>query len=101
MKVAALREVKEAFSKFVERAQKERVLVTRHGKPAALVIGVEGQDLESLLTASDPNFWAMIERRRREPTISLGELEERLERTRPGRPRATARKRGRSQRRRR
>jgi hypothetical protein len=45
-------------------AQKEQVLVTRHGKPAVLIRGVEGEELEDLLTASDPAFWKMIEARR-------------------------------------
>ena len=89
MKVVALRAAKESLSSFITRAQRERVLITRHGRPAALVIGVEGESLEDLLTAADPAFWQMIEARRREPTISLDELEKRLETTRPGRPRAS------------
>lgn len=36
-------------------------------------IGVEGESLEDLLTQSDPKFWAMIERVRQQPTISLEE----------------------------
>jgi len=90
MKVVALREAKESLSRCVTRAQRERVLITRHGRPAALVIGVEGESLEDLLTAADPRFWQMIEARRREPSISLETLEKRLEGTRPGRPRSTA-----------
>lgn len=86
MKVVALRHAKESLSAYVERAQKERVLITRHGRPAALVIGVEGENLEDLLTSMDPKFWAMIEERRRQPTMSLDELEAQLRKTRPGRP---------------
>lgn len=94
MKVVALRDAKESLSQCIKRAQKERVLITRHGRPAALVIGVEGEELEDLLTAADPEFWRMIEARRREPTISLAELEARLEETRPGRPKVGSRRRG-------
>jgi antitoxin YefM len=99
MKVVALRAAKESLSEYVARAQKERILITRHGKPAALMIGVEGHDVEDLITAADPEFWRMIEARRREPAISLEELRAGLERTRPGRPRRkrpVARRRGRS-----
>jgi antitoxin (DNA-binding transcriptional repressor) of toxin-antitoxin stability system len=35
------------------------VLITKHGKPAALIIGVEGEDLEDLLTMANPRFWEM------------------------------------------
>jgi antitoxin (DNA-binding transcriptional repressor) of toxin-antitoxin stability system len=56
-----------------------RVLVTRHGKPAALIIGVEGEDFEDLMTRSDPKFWQMIEARRKaSKTISAGEMRKRL-----------------------
>ncbi len=65
MKVVALGEAKNELSAYVKEAQRGRVLVTRHGKPAALIIGVEGSDFEDLLTRSDPAFWAMIEERRR------------------------------------
>ncbi len=34
------------------------------GGPAALVIGVEGQDLEQILLGSDAAFWKMIQERR-------------------------------------
>jgi len=54
MKTVALREAKQSLSGFVAHAQRERVLITKHGKPAALVIGVEGQDLEDVLLAQDP-----------------------------------------------
>ena len=43
--------------------------------------------MENLITAGDPEFWRMIEARRREPAISLEDLKARIERTRPGRPR--------------
>ena len=49
MKVAALGHAKNSLSAYVDHAQHERVLVTRHGKPAALIIGVEGEDFEDLI----------------------------------------------------
>jgi prevent-host-death family protein len=42
MKVVALGRAKNEFSACVEEAQHDRVLVTRHGRPAALIIGVAG-----------------------------------------------------------
>lgn len=87
MKTAALKDVKAKLSEYCERAQTERVLITRHGKPLAIIIGVEGQDLEEVLTVSNPDFWRMVEERRAEPTLSEAELRRRLERgrTRPAR----------------
>jgi prevent-host-death family protein len=65
MKVVAVREAKASLSEYIAKSQRDRVLITKHGKPAALVIGVEGEDLEDLLTMGNPRFWEMIEERRR------------------------------------
>ncbi len=64
MKVVALAEVKTQLSAYIGRAQHEELLITRHGRPVALVIGVEGESLEDLLTSADPEFWRMIAARR-------------------------------------
>ena len=74
MKTVALREAKQSLSGFVAHAQRERVLITKHGKPAALVIGVEGQDIEDVLLSQDPDFWKLVEARRRQPTLSIAEV---------------------------
>ena len=48
MKLIGLKEAKARLSEFVEAAQRDRILITRPGEPAALVIGVEGQDIEQV-----------------------------------------------------
>jgi prevent-host-death family protein len=79
MKVAALGKVKNEFSSYVDQAQVDRVLVTRHGKPAALLIGVEGEEFEDLMTRTDPEFWQMIEARRKtSKTVDADEMHRRL-----------------------
>src|SRR5712692_4462674 len=79
MKVVALREAKASLSGYIESAQEDRVLITKHGKPAALVIGVEGEDLEDLLTMGNPRFWEMVEARRASTkTLSIDEVRRRL-----------------------
>jgi len=78
MKVVALREAKQQLSGCVVRAQRERVLITKHGRPAALMIGVEGHDLEDVLLMQNPRFWKMIEARRAQPTLSLEEVRQQL-----------------------
>lgn len=64
MKLIGLKEAKARLSEFVEEAQRDRILITRRGRPAALVIGVEGQDIEQIVLRSDSQFWKMIEERR-------------------------------------
>ncbi len=79
MKVVALAKAKNELSAYVEEAQRGRVLVTRHGRPAALIIGVEGEEFEDLMTRTDPEFWRMIETRRStSKTISASEMRKRL-----------------------
>ncbi len=79
MKVLPLGQAKDSLSACVEDAQRDRILVTRHGRPAALIIGVEGESFEDLMTSSDPEFWQMIEARRSaSKTLSGGELRKRL-----------------------
>ncbi len=78
MKVLGLREAKQTLSECIEKAQTERVLITKHGKPAAVVIGVAGQEMEDVLLQIDPRFWEMIEsRRRNSSTVSLQEVRKR------------------------
>ena len=66
MKSIGLKEAKAHLSEFVDKAQHERILITRHGRPAALVIGVEGHDIERIVLGSDAEFWKMIEERRKQ-----------------------------------
>lgn len=66
MKSIELKEAKAHLSRFVDNAQHERILITRRGRPAALVIGVEGHDIERIVLGSDAEFWKMIEERRKQ-----------------------------------
>ncbi len=79
MKIFALREAKARLSDCVEASQRDRVLITKHGRPAALVVGVEGEELEDLLTVANPRFWELVESRRKAlKTVPLGEVRRRL-----------------------
>ncbi len=71
MKLVAMHEAKAKLSEYIAASQKDRILITNHGRPAAIVIGVEGEELEDLLTRANPKFWEMIEEVRREPTMTL------------------------------
>lgn len=75
MKVLAMREAKAGLSAALDEAQHERVLITRNGKPSAIVIGVEGREFEDVMLMSNPKFWEMIEASRRDPTTySMDEM---------------------------
>jgi prevent-host-death family protein len=77
MKVLAMRDAKTGLSATLDEAQHERVLITRNGKPSAVVIGVEGRDFEDVLLMSNPKFWEMIEASRKNPTTySIEEVRE-------------------------
>ncbi|MBI3410352.1 MAG: type II toxin-antitoxin system Phd/YefM family antitoxin [Planctomycetes bacterium] len=65
MKMIGLKEAKSRLSEFVDAAQRDRILITRRGEPAALVIGVEGQDIEQVVLGNDAEFWRMIQERRK------------------------------------
>jgi antitoxin (DNA-binding transcriptional repressor) of toxin-antitoxin stability system len=56
-------------------AQRERVVVTRGGKPVALIVGVEGLDEEQLQLGSSDRFWELIAERRAQRTVRRAELE--------------------------
>lgn len=64
MKLVGVREAQQQLSGLVAVSQKESVVLTRHGRPVAVLTGVEGQDLEDVLLAHDPSFWKLIEKRR-------------------------------------
>ncbi len=46
MKVLGVKEAK--LSERLRAARRDRVVITRQGKPVALIVGVEGMDLEQL-----------------------------------------------------
>jgi len=65
MKFVGVREAQARLSGLVDRSQKERIVLTRHGQPIAVLTGVQGRDLEEVLLLQDPEFRALIEERRR------------------------------------
>ena len=74
MKAISVRNLQQHVRDCVSASQKDRVVITRHGIPAALIIGVEGSDWETLALQTNPSFWRIIEQRRKEKTISLEEM---------------------------
>jgi prevent-host-death family protein len=53
MKIAPLAEVKDRLSAYIDAARESAIIVTRNGKPVALLTPIlEDDDLDSLLLAS-------------------------------------------------
>jgi prevent-host-death family protein len=44
MKRVALSEVKDRFSEYLDLAEKEEIIITRHGKPAGVLIGFASEE---------------------------------------------------------
>ena len=78
MKRATVQDLQKKASAFVTQAQKDRVVITRHGKPAAVLVGVDKQDWESVVLQTDPKFWKLVHTRRKQPTRSLAQVKERF-----------------------
>ena len=44
MRQVALAEVKDDLSRFLRLAESEEIIITRHGRPAGVLIGFEGEE---------------------------------------------------------
>ena len=76
MKVVSLEQA--VLDSCIEDAQRERVVLTRNGKPVALLVGIEGMDEEQLQRASSDRFWKLIAERRAQRIINRAELEQKI-----------------------
>lgn len=68
MKFVGVREAQAQLSGLVDQSQKERIVLTRHGQPMAILTGVGGKDFEEVLLSGgrrDPRGRMAKERRRR------------------------------------
>lgn len=66
MKRVALSEVKDDLSKYLRLAEKEGIVITRHGKPAGVLIGFrDEEDWFDYRLENDPRFLNRIEQARR------------------------------------
>ena len=62
MKQIPLSEVKNDLSKYLRMAEEEDIIITRHGKPAGILIGFESEDeWFDYRLENDPRFLKRIE----------------------------------------
>jgi len=65
MKRIALSEIKDDLSRFLRLAEKEEIVITRHGKPAGVLIGFESEDdWFDYRLENDPRFLKRVEQAR-------------------------------------
>jgi prevent-host-death family protein len=67
MTIASLAEVKARFSAYLRTCATSPVVVTRNGRPAAVLLSIADDDeLESILLACSPRFQKLLERSNRQ-----------------------------------
>lgn len=73
MKEVPLSEVKDDLSRFLHEAEKHEIVITRHGKPAGVLIGFESEeDWFDYKLENDPRFLERVERARRSLRVVRG-----------------------------
>lgn len=79
MKKAALSEVKDDLSRFLRIAEKQAVVITRHGRPAGVLIGFESEDdWFDYRLENDPRFLRRVKAARESLRSGRGTKLERL-----------------------
>ena len=65
MKEVPLSEIKDDLSRFLREAETQEIVITRHGKPAGLLIGFESEeDWFEYRLEHDPRFLRRVEQAR-------------------------------------
>lgn len=68
-----LSEVKDDLSRFLREAEKQEIVITRHGKPAGVLIGFESEDeWFDYRLENDPRFLSRIDVARQHLRRGLG-----------------------------
>jgi prevent-host-death family protein len=78
VKEVPLSEVKDDLSRYLREATRQEILITRHGKPAGVLIGFDSEeDWFDYRLENDPRFLERIEKARASLRAGLGvKLEE-------------------------
>ena len=62
MNIAPLADVKARFSAYIRKIQKEPVIVTKNGRPVAIMMGISDKDdLGRIMLAISPKFQAFLD----------------------------------------
>jgi len=64
MRTVDIAEATGSLSEYARQIRRGPVVVTRRGKPVAVVVAVKGVDLETVSLSTNPDFIALMERSR-------------------------------------
>ncbi len=92
MKRVALSEIKDDLSKYLRLAEKEEIIITKHGKPAGVLVGFASEDdWFDYKLENDPRFLQRIARARQSLQAGKGVKLEDLQHESKARSRRTRR----------
>lgn len=63
MKLASVKDVKNKLSDYLKKAEREDIIITRNGRPTAVLHHLGENDLEDYIVEHDPKFRTIIEKR--------------------------------------
>ena len=67
MKIAPIAEIKAHLSAYLKESEKGPIVVTKNGKPVAVLLGVtDEEEIERLVLAYSPKFQAVLARGRQQ-----------------------------------
>ena len=73
MKIAPVADIKAHFSEYLKKSQGSPIVVTKNGKPVAVLVGLSDEDeIERLLLAYSTKFQAILDQGRREIQNGIG-----------------------------
>jgi mRNA-degrading endonuclease RelE of RelBE toxin-antitoxin system len=78
MKKTTIERFKEDPEKDLATAQEDRLVVTRNGKPIALILGLTNYDAEDWGYMTSASFWREVREWRKQPTVRLEDVKEEL-----------------------
>ena len=64
VKQVPLSEIKDDLSRYLREAETQEIVITRHGKPAGILIGFESEEDWFQIRSNDPRFLRRIEQAR-------------------------------------
>jgi prevent-host-death family protein len=99
MKIASVAEMKSQFSAFLKASKDVPVVVTRNGRPVAVLLGIQDEDeIERFLMAYSPQLRAVLEESRRQirdgEWLSEEEFWSQMEKTPPAKKNIKRKKKG-------
>ncbi|RMI26807.1 MAG: type II toxin-antitoxin system Phd/YefM family antitoxin [Calditrichaeota bacterium] len=85
MKVVEMSQVKESFQEYFGSLPDDFLVITKKGRPVAVILPMSKIDSETLLLSIDPDFLAIIEKARKEfeegKSLSMEQMKEEILKT--------------------